>query len=115
MAKVLSKEQQIYFRDSFRDARAVALKDAEGFDATFFALERFGKFLSETESNLGRYKHDISAKAAVSPLATQIPLAWPEFHTCFDDLYEQLGLLGIPLSTTVPSPGTSPHMPSCFL
>jgi hypothetical protein len=90
MTKALSEDQKIYFRDLFRDARSVALKDAEGFDATFFALERFGRFLLESEGNLGKYKEDISDKAKDSPLAGEIPIAWPDFHTRFNDLYDQL-------------------------
>ena len=59
MTKHLSADQQIYFRDLFRNARSVALKDAEGFDATLFAIERFGKFLSGREMVLNGYKADL--------------------------------------------------------
>lgn len=90
MPKDLSEEQRIYFRDLFRNARSVALKDAEGFGATLFALERFGRFLSKREMDLGKYQACISDRAKDSPLAQMIPGMWPEFHTSFADLYEHL-------------------------
>jgi hypothetical protein len=74
----------------FRNARSAALKDAEAFDATLFALERFGRFLSGSEMALSSYKDPISDQAKDSPLAKNIPDAWPDYHTCFNDLFEQL-------------------------
>ena len=90
MTKTLSEEQQIYFRDLFRNARYAALRDAEGFDATLFALERFGRFLSGCEMGLGKYRSPISDKAKDSPLAQNIPAEWPDFHICFNDLFDHL-------------------------
>jgi hypothetical protein len=75
MTKSLSEDQQIYFRDLFRNARSAALKDAEGFDATLFALERFGRFLTEREMALSSYKAAICDKAEDPPLAKKIPIA----------------------------------------
>ena len=37
----------LYFRNEFRDARDVALKDAEGYQQILFVLERFGAYLFE--------------------------------------------------------------------
>ena len=52
MNQSLSDEQRIYFRDLFRESRFAALRDAEGFDATLFALERFGKFYRRRDDPL---------------------------------------------------------------
>lgn len=41
----LTREAAIYFRDALRDARAGALRDAEGYSAILFAIERFGQYL----------------------------------------------------------------------
>jgi hypothetical protein len=90
MNQSLSDEQRIYFRDLFRESRFAALRDAEGFDATLFALERFGKFLSPKGRSLGNFRLQISQAAEWSALAKKIPEEWPDFHTSFDDLYDQL-------------------------
>jgi len=42
-----------YFRDQFRQARARALQDAEGFQDTIFVLERFGVYLTGKTIALG--------------------------------------------------------------
>ena len=39
----------LYFRNEFREARAVALKDAEGYQQILFVLERLGAYLLELE------------------------------------------------------------------
>ncbi len=76
------------FRDKFREARHAALKDAEAFDEVLFVLERFGSFLRREIRALGAYASHIAAAARYSPLAEQVPAAWPSFHTGFDDSYE---------------------------
>jgi hypothetical protein len=55
----MDREQRLFFRDAFRDARAAALRDAEGFQQILFALERFGSFLTHKQQSLGRYKRRI--------------------------------------------------------
>ena len=37
----------LYFRNEFREARAAALKDAEGYQQILFVLERLGSYLFE--------------------------------------------------------------------
>lgn len=59
-----SREKSLYFRDQLREARAVALRDAEGYQGILFAIERLGYFLSEdretrNNQNLGAYKEPI--------------------------------------------------------
>ena len=39
----------LYFRNEFREARAAALKDAEGYQQILFVLERLGAYLLEQE------------------------------------------------------------------
>ena len=42
-------EVALYFRNEFREARTVALKDAEGYQQILFVLERLGAYLLELE------------------------------------------------------------------
>lgn len=49
-------QQRMYFRDMFRDARAAALADAEGFQEILFAVERLGSFLLRKQGDLGKYE-----------------------------------------------------------
>ena len=90
MNQLLTDEQRIYFRDLFRDSRFTALRDAEGFSATLFALERLGRFLSPHGRSLGYFRSKISQVAELSNLAQRIPEKWPDFHTSFNDLYDQI-------------------------
>ncbi len=87
--KIMTNEQRIYFRDLFRVSRLVASKDAEGFDATLFALERLGKFLNPRVRFLVNFKPDILDVAGWSMLCQKIPDKWPDFHTSFGDLFDQ--------------------------
>lgn len=57
----MQREQRIYFRDMFRDARAAALADAEGFQQVLFAVERLGSFLYGRQGSLGTYERRILA------------------------------------------------------
>ena len=90
MNQSLTDEQRIFFRDRFRDARFTALRDAEGFNAALFALERLGRFLFSREGTLRKYQRHISQVAKFSALGKEIPDEWPDFHTNFDDLYDQI-------------------------
>lgn len=68
----LEPEQRLYFRDQLREARAIALRDAEGFQGILFIIERLGYFLSrqrpEKESGLDSYRSCIIELARESPL-----------------------------------------------
>jgi hypothetical protein len=86
----MNQKESIHFRDEFREARAKALNDAEGFDSLLFALERLGRFLHRGKGNLGKFETLITELASQSPLAQTIPAQWHEFHTPFDLLYAQL-------------------------
>jgi len=85
-----AKEQRIYFRDLFRDARAKALNNAENFEDLIFALEKLGKFLyCETKEIVGLSKFGtvISNLADYSVLAKKIPNDYPKIHSEFSTLY----------------------------
>jgi hypothetical protein len=77
-----------HFCDELRDARAVALQDAEGFSNVLFAVERLGAFVAGRIEALGRYREGLRELAARSPLANDIPIAHPGFHVTFDVLYD---------------------------
>ncbi len=79
---------EIYFRDQFRQARAAALRDAEGFQEILFALERFGLYLKQRVGTLGRYENYITRVAAASALANYIPESRPSWHMPFSRLYD---------------------------
>jgi len=84
----LTSETSVYFRNQFREARATALRDAEGFQEILFVLERFGVYLSGKVRNLGKYKTPISKVASESPLAEYVPTRHESWHLRFSDLYE---------------------------
>ena len=84
----LSKEQKVYFRDLFREARAKALSNAENFEDIIFALEKLGSFLLGKIEGLGQYQNHICKLAKKSVLADQIPKKLSGFHTDFESLYD---------------------------
>jgi len=84
----LSDEVAIYFRDQFREARAKALRDAEGFQEILFVLERFGAFLKGKVEVLNAYKKSIEKVALISPLADDIPGRFQSWHMSFSRLYD---------------------------
>ena len=45
----MDRKVALHFRDEFREARAAALKDAEGYQQILFVLERLGAYLFELE------------------------------------------------------------------
>ncbi|HEX8197969.1 MAG TPA: hypothetical protein VF571_17385 [Pyrinomonadaceae bacterium] len=85
MSREINKDNACHFRDEFRYARAVALKDAEGYQEILFALERLGSFLKEEVAVLGRYKDEIKVLAGFSPLSFDCNKVW---HSDFTSLYE---------------------------
>lgn len=66
-----SKNQAIYFRDEFREARIFALEDAEGFQKILYALERLGAFLLKRTATLGEYEGKIGKLAKSSSLVSK--------------------------------------------
>ncbi|MCL0078910.1 hypothetical protein M1O54_03390 [Dehalococcoidia bacterium] len=84
----LNLETAMYFRDQFREARATALQDAEGFQEILFVLERFGAYLTRSIGTLGSYANEIRGAALNSPLADHIPTHCQSWHVPFSQLYE---------------------------
>jgi hypothetical protein len=82
-------EQALYFRDQLRDARAVALRDAEAFHKILYTFERIGYLLAKEARNLNlnRYKPDIQGVARKSSLA-EVPPEHRDWHVPFSELYE---------------------------
>jgi CBS domain-containing protein len=84
----LSSEKARHLRDQFREARLVALRDAEAFHEILYTLERLGYLLKGEEGNLWEYKAKIEVEARDSALAVEIPIEHREWHTPFSDLYD---------------------------
>ncbi len=83
----MDPEQAIYFRDQLREARARALRDAEGFQHVLLCLERMGETLHDSVLSLGLYRDKLSAIAEQSPLAATIPRELSRWHTPFAELF----------------------------
>lgn len=78
----------LHFRDQLREARAIALRDNEAFEAVVFVIERIGVYLTGRIDGLGKYVESIAAKARTSPLAETIPAQLPAWHPNFTTLYQ---------------------------
>lgn len=78
----------LHFRDQLREARLIALRDAEAFEHIVFVLERIGIHLTGRIGDLGQYKDAITQCALQSPLAYDIPATSRDWHTTFEGLYE---------------------------
>jgi hypothetical protein len=93
----MNSETTLYFRDQLREARAIALRDAEAFHEIIFVLERLGSYLciepsSKRQSKkmpvgLKNKEDDIVEFAGRSPLADKIPSRFSELHTSFATLF----------------------------
>ena len=84
----MNSEVAGFFRDQFRQARATALQDAEGFQEIIFVLERFGAYLIGKIKDLGKYGEAIEREAMSSPLADAIPVQYNTWHSKFSTIYE---------------------------
>ena len=84
----MDREVALHFRDQLRDARAVALKDAEAFEQLIFVFERMGVYLTGKIQDLWHYANDLAREAARSPLAESIPAILSEWQSPFSKLYD---------------------------
>lgn len=84
----MNREVARFFRDQFRNARAVAFQDAEEFQEIIFVIERFGAYLIGQIKGLGNYKTSIEQEALNSPLAEEIPNQCTAWHPRFSTIYE---------------------------
>lgn len=89
-SRELNETQRIYFRDQLREARAAALKDAEGFHEILFCLERLRTVLNPHGQGLGALLPSLKELAAGSPLAAVIPRQYPKFHPPMERLFDQV-------------------------
>jgi hypothetical protein len=53
-------------------------------------LSELVDFLLGRSGSLSKYKPEISQVARLSALADEVRLKWPDFHSNFDDLYDQI-------------------------
>jgi hypothetical protein len=83
----MQKDQRLYFRDVFRNARAAALRDAEGFPQILFAIERLGSYLKGERAGLKAYEPFIANLVSESPLAEDVASPQRGLHTEFQKLY----------------------------
>lgn len=90
MSCLKNGESKIFFRDQFREGRAAALRDAEGFQEILFTLERLGMCLTGKILDIGKYSDSIQVLAKRSPLALaeEVPEKWREWHLPFCTTYE---------------------------
>jgi CBS-domain-containing membrane protein len=84
--------QKQFYRDQLRSARAVALADAEGFQAVFHSLELIGQQLTGKVLGLGGYKVALAHLAAASPLSDHVAYKSRACHTTFRALFDELRL-----------------------
>jgi len=79
--------QRVFFRDLLREARAAALKDAEGFRHLIHAIDRLGAYLAGRVLSLGRYETEILALIEPSPLAGELADLQRQLHPDTPSLY----------------------------
>jgi hypothetical protein len=84
----VDREIAQHFSYELREARAVALKDAEAFEQLLFVFERLGVYLTGSIKNLGGYADALGRVASNSPMAQLIPKDLPDWHAPFSTLYE---------------------------
>jgi hypothetical protein len=88
MSIPMERTEAIFFANQLREAREAALHDSEEFDGIIHTVERLGICLSGAIKDFGRYKPNIETQLIKSALTSEIPNAWPLFHTPFSRLYD---------------------------
>ena len=94
----MDPQKALYFRNEFREARAVALEDAEGYQQILFVLERFGAYMfgggccegheHKRANGLDDYKKCISPLVNnYHPFKGKPP---DDYHLAFNSLYERV-------------------------
>jgi hypothetical protein len=86
----LAPNEAQYFLGQFRNARAVALSDAEGYQELLFCIERLGTALTGQIATLGSYRGAIIGFAGHSALTEDIPNQWRDLHIPLSRLYEMV-------------------------
>ena len=96
--KLLSCEEALHFRNEFREARAAALKDAEGYQQILFVLERLGAYMFEKRRCEGhKHKKANGLKDYKNCIRTLVNKHHPfrgnppdDYHIAFDSLYNMV-------------------------
>jgi predicted transcriptional regulator len=88
--RAVDEGERRFFRDELRAARAAALADAEGFSDVIRVIELLGQHLEKKARGLSDYKKRVSGVASQSPLFSTVPSCWPECHTSFSLLYDEM-------------------------
>jgi len=83
----LEARERIFFRDRLREARYMALADAEGFGAICFALESLGLRVHGKQEALGKYMDPIAGYAEKSLVLTDLAVLEPSQFKPFAALY----------------------------
>jgi hypothetical protein len=87
---IISTEARITFRDQLREARALAINDAEAYDQLLFSIERLGSALSRAVGGLKDFEQSLTSLAGNSALAKFVPKQWRDWHTPFPTLYDMV-------------------------
>ena len=90
LAKSLSVEESLFYRDRLRSARYAALADAEGFSEICFAVEALGIRLLEKQATLALYKQHIADMAQRVTHKDTLAKDFPGCFTRFDALYSAM-------------------------
>ena len=86
----MDSEAKLFFRDQFREARAVVLGDSEAYESIVLVLERIGRYLVPQARGMGQQMQAVCGLAAASPLAYAMAAQSPDFHMDFTALYESV-------------------------
>lgn len=84
----LHKGARLGYRDQFRESRARAIADAEGFQEVLFAIERLGTAALGKVADLHKYEPKLREIAEDSSLAFSLPSKFRSLFTPFDLLYK---------------------------
>lgn len=87
----MEHEATLFFLNRLRQARANALRDAEGYHDIVVVLEQLGSFKAQGTKlkgfGLDSYSEIFSKLAEDSVLAGEIPTLFPSLHPAFDKLF----------------------------
>jgi hypothetical protein len=86
----LSPEVAAHFRVALREARASALRDAEGWMGVVVVLEQLAAYCAPRASNLASTLQRIRLIASRSSLAETVPTHWRTLHTPFSELFDHV-------------------------
>jgi hypothetical protein len=86
----LAPEVAAHFRVALREARASALRDAEGWMSVVVVLEQLVAYCAPKAPNLAGALERIRLIASRSSLAETVPTHWRTLHTPFSELFDHV-------------------------